>query len=93
MYDSKNINLRRELISHVRLCDLMDLAHQAPLSMEFSRQEYWSGQSFPSPGNLPTPRIKHESTALQAYSLPFLPMDLYHCKQILYQEVLILSVQ
>ena len=29
-------------------------AHQAPLSMEFSRQEYWSGLPFPSPGDLPT---------------------------------------
>ena len=36
------------------LCDPMDcVAHQAPLSMGFSRQEYWSGLPFPSPGNLP----------------------------------------
>ena len=35
------------------LCDPMDcVAHQAPLSMEFSRQEYWSGLPFPSPGHL-----------------------------------------
>ena len=33
-------------------------AHQAPLSMEFSRQEYWSRLPFPSPGDLPDPRIK-----------------------------------
>ena len=33
-------------------------AHQAPLSMEFSRQEYWSGVPFPFPGNLPNPGIK-----------------------------------
>ena len=56
------------------------VAHQAPLSMEFSRQEYWSGLPFPSPGNLPNPRIKHVSsggllhcrlsTALQVDSLP-----------------------
>ena len=31
------------------------IAHQAPLSMEFSRQEYWSGLPFPSPGDLPNP--------------------------------------
>ena len=31
------------------------IAHQAPLSMEFSRQEYWSGLPFPSPGDLPDP--------------------------------------
>ena len=38
------------------------VAHQAPLlSMEFSRQEYWSGLLFPSPGDLPNPRIKPAS--------------------------------
>ena len=34
------------------------LVHQAPLSMEFPRQEYWSGLPFPSPGDLPDPRIE-----------------------------------
>ena len=34
------------------------VAHQAPLSMEFSRQECWSGALFPPPGNLPDPRIE-----------------------------------
>ena len=42
---------------------------QAPLSMEFSRQEYWSGLSFPSPGDLPNPGIKPRSPTLQADSL------------------------
>ena len=37
------------------------LAHQAPLSMEFSRQEYWSGLPFPSPGDLLDPGIEHVS--------------------------------
>ena len=37
---------------------------QTPLSMEFSRQEYWSGLPFPSPGDLPYPRIKSASPAL-----------------------------
>ena len=37
------------------------VAHQAPLSMEFSRQEYWSGLPFPSPGDCPDPEIKTES--------------------------------
>ena len=41
---------------------------QAPLSMEFSRQEYWSGLSFPSPGDLSTPGIEAGSPALQADS-------------------------
>ena len=41
--------------------------------MEFSRQEYWSGQPFPSPGNLPDPGIELKSPALKADSLPFEP--------------------
>ena len=49
------------------------VAHQAPLSMEFSRQEYWSGLTFPSPGDLPDPGIKPGSPALQAGSLPSEP--------------------
>ena len=44
-------------------------AHQAPLSMKFSRQEYWSGLPFPSPGDLLNPRIKLLSPTLQADSL------------------------
>ena len=51
------------------LCDPMDIAHQSPLSMGFSKQEYWSGLPFPSPGNLPNPGIKPTSLALQADSL------------------------
>ena len=47
------------------------VARQAPLSVEFSRQEYcWSGDPFPSPGDLPNPGIKPRSPALQADSLP-----------------------
>ena len=46
------------------------VACQAPLSMGFSRQEYWSGLPFPSPGDLPDPVIEPRSTALQADSLP-----------------------
>ena len=42
----------------------------APLSMGFSRQEYWSGLPFPSPGYLPNPGIEPWSHALQADSLP-----------------------
>ena len=48
-------------------------ARQAPLSMEFSRQEYRSGLSFPSPGDLPNPGIEPWSPALQADSLPCEP--------------------
>ena len=45
------------------------VAHQAPLSMEFSRQDYWSGLPFPTPRDLPDPEIKPRSSALQAESL------------------------
>ena len=46
------------------------IAYQAPPSMGFSRQEYWSGLPFPSPGDLPNPGIKPGSPALQADALP-----------------------
>ena len=45
------------------------VARQAPLYMEFSRQEYWSGLSFSSPGDLPIPGIEPGYPALQADSL------------------------
>ena len=45
------------------------VACQAPLSMGFSRQEYWSGLPFPSPGDLPNPGIEPGSPALQADAL------------------------
>ena len=45
------------------------IAHQAPLPMEFSRQEYWSGLPFPSPGELPDAGIKPRSPALQVDAL------------------------
>ena len=47
----------------------MDLAHQAPLSLGFSRQEYWSGLPCPLPGNLSDSGIKPRSPALQVDSL------------------------
>ena len=45
------------------------VARQAPLSMGFSRQEYWSGLPFPSAGDLPDPGIEPRSPALQADAL------------------------
>ena len=47
------------------LATLRTVAHQAPLSMGFSRQEYWSRLPFPSPGNLPNPGSEPQSPALQ----------------------------
>ena len=52
------------------------VAYQAPLSMGFPREENWSELPFPSPRDLPNPRIKFGSPALQAVS--------YICKRILY---------
>ena len=49
------------------------VAYQAPPSMEFSRQEYWSGLPFPSPGDLSDPGIECGSPALQADTLPSEP--------------------
>ena len=45
------------------------VAHQAPLSMGLTRQQYWSGLPFPSPGDLPNPGTEPRSPALQADSL------------------------
>ena len=57
------------------LCDPIDcsLPGSSPLFMGFSKQEYWSGLPFSSPGDLPDPGIEPESPALQADSLPFEP--------------------
>ena len=64
------------------LCNPMDRRPPGScLSMEFSRQEYWSGLPFPFPGDLPDPGIKPRSPALQAGSLPSetagKPMDIF----------------
>ena len=52
---------------------LWTVAHQAPPSMGFSRQEYWSGLPFPSPGDLPDQGIEPGSPALQSDALPSEP--------------------
>ena len=59
-----------ELLSHVRLyATLWTVAHQAPLSMRFSRQEFWRGLSCPPPGDLPEPGMN---------------LGPLHCRQTLY---------
>ena len=56
--------------SRVRLCGtLRTTDHPAPLSMGFSRQQYWSGLPHPPPGHLPNPGIEPRSPALQMDSL------------------------
>ena len=60
----------RVLVAQVRLfATPLTAIHQAPLSMRFSRQGYWSGLPFPSPGKLPNPGIEPGSPAMQADSL------------------------
>ena len=52
---------------------LWTIVHHAPLAMEFSREEYWSGFPFPSPGVLPNPGVELRSPTWQADSLPAEP--------------------
>ena len=57
-------------LSRVQLfATLWSVAHQAPLSMKLSRQEYWNGLPFPSPGDLPDLGTEPRSPALQADAL------------------------
>ena len=61
------MKVKMESLSHVRLfVTPWTVAYQAPLSMGFSRQEYWSGLPFPSPGDLPDPGIELGFPALEA---------------------------
>ena len=55
------------------LCNPMDCSLLVPLSMDFSRPEYWSGLPFPSPGDIPNPAIEPGSPKLHANSLPSEP--------------------
>ena len=73
-YHHLGVKVKVKLLSHVRLfVTPWTVAHQAPPSMEFSRQEYCSGLPFPSPGDLPDPGIEPGSPALQAHALPSEP--------------------
>ena len=57
--------MKVKLLSRVQLfATPWTVTHQAPPSMGFSRQEYWSGLPFPTPGDLPDPGIEPESPAL-----------------------------
>jgi len=79
-----------QFLSHVRLfVTPWTVACQAPLSMRYSRQEYWSGLTFSSPGDLPNPGIKPASPALKVDILSPEPpgnvitMSNYCCSDIL----------
>ena len=64
-----NISIEVKLLSRVWLLAIpRTAAHQAPPSMGFSRQEYWSGLPFPSPGDLPDPRIKPRPPGLTLWA-------------------------
>ena len=62
--------------------------HQAPLSLGFSRQEYWSGLPFSSPGDLPNPGVEPGSPELQADSLPYEPPG----KPTIYKKILVFDL-
>ena len=69
-YNTQTLVSEVKSLSPVRLfATLWTVAHQAPPSMGFSRQEYWSGLPFPSPGDLPDPEVELRSPALQADAL------------------------
>ena len=61
-------------LTHVQLCDPKTVAQQAALSMEFSRQECWSGLPFPSPGNIPDPGLNPHLLCLLHWQVDSLPL-------------------
>ena len=68
----------KKLLSRVRLfATPWTIAYKAPLSMGFSRQEYWSGLPFPSPEDLADPGVKPGSSALEADTLTSEPPGMY----------------
>ena len=72
-YESES-EVKVKSLSRVRLfATPWTVAYQAPQCMEFSRQEYWSGVPFSSPGDLPNPGIEPRSPTLQADALPSEP--------------------
>ena len=67
--------MKVKLLSRVRLFETpWTVAYQASLSMGFSRQEYWSGLPFPSPGDLPDPGIERGFPTLEADALTSEPI-------------------
>ena len=94
------VKVKLKSFSRVRLfATPWTVACQAPLSLGFSRQEYWSGLPFPSPGDLPDPGIEPGSLALEADALTseppgkiFIKVLLKNSKSIKFYTNLILSV-
>ena len=75
--------------SCLTLCDPWTVAHQAPPFMGFSRQEYWSGLPFPSPGDLPDPGIEPRSPTLQADAFNLCTVTLKPNLKAVYLQVLV----
>ena len=74
LFFKMKVKVKVKSLSRVRLfATPWTVAYQAPLSKGFSRQGYWSGLPFPSPGDLPDPGIKPRSPTLQAEALPSEP--------------------
>ena len=68
--------MHTQSLCHVRLfVTLWAVAHQAPLSMGFYRQEDWSGLPFPTPGDLPDPGIKPVSPVSPPFQVDSLPLS------------------
>ena len=77
--------------SGLTLCDRMNKANQAPLPMEFSRQEYWSGLPFPSSGDLSDPRIEPRFPTFQADSSPSEPPGKHNKVKVLVAQLFCLT--
>ena len=69
--NTSKVKVKVKSLGRVRLfATSWSVAYKALMSLGFSRQEYWGGLAFPSPGYLPNPGIEPESLALKADSLP-----------------------
>ena len=80
--ESKLVKVKVRSLSSARLSVTpWTTAHQAPPSMGFSEQEYWSGLPFPSPGDLPDPGIEPRSPTLQADALTSEPPRKLHIRK------------
>ena len=83
---------RVKSLSRVRLfATPYTVAHQAPLSMAFSRQEYWSGLPFPPPEDIPDPGIEPRFSALQADALPLSHQGRYKRHRLLWFRKVVLG--
>ena len=69
-----------------------NVVHQAPLSMGFPRQEYWSGSPFPSPRDLPNQEIEPASLALQVDSLSLIHLGSLHLPLVIVYSQKLLDV-